>query len=286
MNTRKIRYLVAALITVAVGLGVFAASARSPHWRPRPQATFGVSLEDGRGTRLPTFQHAGATWIQGEDGERFVVTLRNPTAKRVEAVISVDGRDALTGRVADFDRQRGYIIPAFGTIQVEGFRQSLDNVATFRFSTPEDSYSARMGTPENVGVIGVAFFTERDRDEAEIAGESGGWRNRRPSTSTPSPGKAKRGAGAESSARAESGAARDSSNLGTEFGETRSSTVRLVSFQRESSSPSRLVTLRYDDADGLEARGIEVGPRRQVFRDREPEPFPVNGFAPTPPETL
>jgi hypothetical protein len=280
MNTRKIRYLVAALITVAVGLGVFAASARSPHWRARPkQSTFGVSLEDGRGTRLPTFQHAGATWIQGEDGERFVITLRNPTSKRVEAVISVDGRDALTGRVANFDNQRGYIIPAFGTIQVEGFRQTLDNVATFRFSTPEDSYSARMGTPENVGVIGVAFFTERERDEAEIAGESEGWRNRRPSTSTPSPAKAKRGG-----ARAESGAARDSGNLGTEFGETRASTVRLVSFQRESSSPTRLVTLRYDDADGLEARGIEVGPRRQVSRD--PEPFPVNDFAPPPPETL
>jgi hypothetical protein len=220
--------------------------------------------------------------VQGEDGQRFVITLRNPTSKRVEAVISVDGRDALTGRVADFDRQRGYIVPAFGTIEVEGFRTTLDNVATFRFSTPEDSYSSRMGTPENVGVIGVAFFTERERDEAEIAEESQGWRNRRPSTSSPSPGR--KAKGEARGGDAERGAAKDTGNLGTEFGESRFSSVRMVSFQRASSTPSRLVTLRYDDADGLEARGIDVGPRRRVSRD--PEPFPVNGFAPPPPEAL
>jgi hypothetical protein len=279
MNTRKIRYLVAALITVALGLGVVAAAARSPQkWRPRPQPTFGVSLEDGRGTRLPTFQHDGSTWVQGEDGQRFVITLENPTAERVEAVVSVDGRDALSGRVADFDRQRGYIVPPFGTVRVEGFRQSLDRVATFRFTAPGDSYSAKMGTPENVGVIGVAFFKEGERDESEIAAETGADERRRSPSASPAPA-AKRRAGAAGEDAPGDG------RLGTEFGESRNSSVRLVSFKRASSSPARIITLRYDDTEGLQSRGIDALPlERPLDRDpREPQAFPTNDFAQPPP---
>jgi len=50
----------------------------------------------------------------------------------------------------------------YGTVVVDGFRRSLDETAAFRFSRPSSSYSARMGTPENVGVIGVAFFSEQE----------------------------------------------------------------------------------------------------------------------------
>jgi hypothetical protein len=274
MTTRRLRYAIAALATAAVLLAVVAAGARSRRWRPRPppeNTAFSVSLEDASGRSLRTFSHAGETWIEGDDGERFVVAIRNPTAERVEAVISVDGRDALSGRVANF-RNRGYIVPPFGTVRVEGFRQSLDSVATFRFTSPEGSYSARMGTPENVGVIGVAFFRERARERLTVPrDEFEGRRDRR------SPAKS-------SAPRAGAGAAREKSesNLGTEFGESRLSQVVEVPFERLSSSPVRVVTLRYDDADGLEARGIDVLPRERP-RPISPRPFPQVGFAPPPP---
>ncbi|MGC4091663.1 MAG: hypothetical protein QM756_28035 [Polyangiaceae bacterium] len=95
----------------------------------------------------------------GRAGERYAVRVENPTSDRIEVVVSVDGRDAVSGRVADYRRQRGYVIAPRSSIVVDGFRRSLSEVAAFRFSNPSSSYSARRGTPENVGVIGVAFFS-------------------------------------------------------------------------------------------------------------------------------
>jgi hypothetical protein len=43
-----------------------------------------------------------------------------------------------------------------------------------------------------------------------------------------------------------------------------------------------VLTVRYDDEQGLEARGIEVYPRRRPIAQAAPEPFPHNRFAPPP----
>ena len=85
----------------------------------------------------------------------------SPTIRdSVEAVLTVDGRDAVSGDVGNYKTQR-YVIDPYGSIVVDGFRKSLSKVAAFRFTTPGDSYSSRRGTPQNVGVVGVAIFKER-----------------------------------------------------------------------------------------------------------------------------
>lgn len=287
MTRRHLRILVAALATVTLLLGVAAAAARSPRWRrpPPPRVpAFSLSLEDGAGRALSTFHHQGQTWVLGEEGERYVVVVRNPTAERVEAVVSVDGRDVLSGQSADFRRHRGYIVPAFGSVRIEGFRQSLDDVATFRFTNPENSYSSRMGTPENVGVVGVAIFRERVREQAFIPEDEG--RFDRFERRRPAPPRKSAAPSAGSAGRARDRAAESDSNIGTEYGESRTSRVVQVSFERASSTPARVLTLRYDDADGLEARGIDVF-RRFRPAPRPPRPFPQpfaqGGFAPPPP---
>jgi hypothetical protein len=75
-------------------------------------------------------------------------------------------------------------------------------------------------------------------------------------------------------------------NLGTEYGESMSSSVQEVAFERaDRTHPSELIALRYDDRAGLIARGVAVDPPR--YRPRPvcgPQPFPQNrGFAPPPP---
>lgn len=271
MRFGKLRVIAAFLVASAVLCVVAAAGARDPAsavsnkrpWRPwPPRAAFSATLQDGMGRALRTFSHGGETWVQGEPGERFVITVRNPTAQRVEAVVSVDGRDAITGREASLSRSRGYIVPAFGSVQIDGFRQSLDQVAAFRFTSAGSSYSARMGTPQNVGVIGVAFFPERAQ---AIAREDRGR------------------AAPKRSSKPRAGAARSESdsNLGVGWGETRTSRVMEVPFERQSSSPARIVTLRYDDEDGLLARGIRVFPEPRPVVVR-PQPFPNGRFAPAP----
>jgi hypothetical protein len=59
-----------------------------------------------------------------------------------------------------------------------------------------------------------------------------------------------------------------------------------VSFERRSPThPSAVLRLRYDDYDGLEARGIDLSSLGYAYRDEpEPDPFPYSQsrFAPPP----
>jgi hypothetical protein len=264
----KAAFLGGSLLLLLGFVLVASADARSPIWRPRPQPSFAVSLQGEGGERLRTFQHSGQTFVLGQPGERYSIRIHNPSARRVEAVVSVDGRDAISGDAADFVRQRGYVIAPFGSVTVDGFRTSLQQVASFRFTDPENSYSARRGTPENVGVIGVAFFPERQLETPKVARRESGRRPAKPSASAP--GAAERS---------------DSNRLGTEFGESRMSSVTEVSFTREQATrPARVVTLRYDDASGLRARGIEVFERPWRPASIEPQAFPRSRFAAPPPE--
>jgi hypothetical protein len=67
----------------------------------------------------------------------------------------------MDGRSASFGK-RGYIIAGGDTITIDGFRTSSATVAAFRFSSVSRSYAAlRHGDTRNVGVIGMAVFTER-----------------------------------------------------------------------------------------------------------------------------
>ena len=277
---RRFLKIVGGLAAVAgLGLVVSQASAhgkrhRPKPWQPRPTARFTAQLESANGGTLRTFRHRGQTFVMGEHGDRYVIVVRNPTAQRVEAVVTVDGRDVINGRRGDFRRNRGYIVPAFGTTRIDGFRQSLNHVAAFRFGDPGSSYSSQMGTPQNVGVIGVAIFPER-KSRRHIAKDSA--RAAKPrAKSAPGRAEARRHGGFDADAPG---------RLGTQWGEDRTSRVSRTRFVRLSNSPRQIITLRYDDAAGLRARGIEIFPHR--FRPirpvGSPQPFPNSGFAPPPP---
>jgi hypothetical protein len=274
---------------------------------PAIDSPYRVELLYGDYNRLPTFYAGGRTYVLGTIGERYRVHIANPTSRRVEAVVSVDGLDAIDGRTASFDDKRGYVIPPYGEITVDGFRTSLDQVATFRFSSVRDSYAARKGQDRNVGVIGVAFFPERERPVA-IAPRPSPYYDDRPRSSAEAPykrgyeeglGRAEGAPPPAPSAAPESKAADGAGayggaprrearrGLGTEFGEQRYSSVGYTSFQRENARyPASVIELRYNDRQGLAALGIPVD--RVVYPDdlavrESADPFPRNRFAAPPP---
>jgi hypothetical protein len=277
----------------------------------KAESPYELSLEDEFGNTLPAFRHRGELFAMGTYGRRYNVRVTNRTGRRVEAVVSVDGRDVITGSPGDFKRQRGYLIDPYGSVVIEGFRTNMSEVAAFRFTTPGNSYSSRMGTPENVGVIGAAFFPEappppppprpvmplpRPMPESRAPGDSydglgtGSGRAEaapaRPRKSAPAAAESAAAAGGYKSADAdEDSRDREASNIGTEYGEATYSSVVEVPFRRaRQSSPERVLTMRYDDRSGLEARGIVTRPRpRPQPYDPGPVAFPVNRFAPPPP---
>ncbi len=276
------------------------------------RAGYELEVVDGWGRQRPTHWHAGRAWVLGEMGERYAVRVRNQTGRRIEAVVTVDGRNVLDGQPGDFRTQRGYLVEAYGTVTIDGFRQSLDAVATFRFGHVEDSYAARMGDARNVGVIGVAVFPERTyarpypiaprppyrpHHDDELGGPYSR-SERGPSSAEPAPPRDKAASPSEESrsGKGRGGDAyaeprrRERRGLGTVYGESRDSRVEEVPFERASSSPLVVLHLRYDDREGLLAMGIPVDrprPHRpyeaRVRESASPFPYTPGHFAPPPP---
>jgi hypothetical protein len=119
-----------------------------------------VRLVDANGSPLPTFAGSGRNLAQGDVGQRYVIELVNQSANRFEAVVTVDGLDVIDGRPGSLAK-RGYLVAPFATVDIDGFRQNMDQVAAFRFGSVRGSYAAQKGNDRNVGVIGVAVFAER-----------------------------------------------------------------------------------------------------------------------------
>jgi hypothetical protein len=134
--------------------------------RPQPlevyagDGSLAVALVDDGGRTLPGLQANGRTLIVGADGQRYKIIVRNSTTARFEVVASVDGLDVIDGKPADPNR-RGYIVDPHDTLVIDGFRTSDANVAAFRFGRVADSYAARTSGDRNVGVVGLAIFSER-----------------------------------------------------------------------------------------------------------------------------
>lgn len=221
------------------------------------------------GYTLPTYVHENRLYMVGEPGHQYEVRLANRTSERLLAVTSVDGVNVITGKSAD-ERQSGYVLDPWDGVTIEGWRKSLDQVATFYFTRLPDSYAARTGRPENVGVIGVAVFRERgsccrpypyhDRDAA---------------TSQSSPERAAAPAADESLAR------RSEDKLGTGHGHRETSRAEYVDFQRGSPVPTETIVIYYDSRKNLLARGV-IQDSHRYAESEDPNPFPDGMFAPDP----
>ena len=136
------------------------------------RAPYDVQVIREDGETLPTYAAKDRFYVEGVGGQRYTIRVSNPTGHRVEAVVSVDGLDAVDGEGGDL-RKRGYIVPAYGTVNIEGFRTSLSDVATFRFSSVDGSYAGQKGKARNVGVIAVALFEEDHTRDVEMAAPTG-----------------------------------------------------------------------------------------------------------------
>jgi hypothetical protein len=255
-------------------------------------------VEHPGGEGFEMFPAGASMYVAGEEGSQYVLRLVNNTPSRVEAVVTVDGRDVVTGELGDFKKQRGYVIEPFGSIAIDGFRTSLDTVAAFRFAGLGQSYTAQRGTPQHVGVIGVAVFEEKPSKQknAPIAVaprphfERG--RSARAPAGEPFPASPE---GAADSAPADDAAAApeaeaDASGafapgepppaatrhheLGTEYGAAQFSSVHQVEFKRHHKrKPDAFLTVYYDTMEGLEARGVVPTSGAVGFGD--PDPFPA-----------
>ena len=121
--------------------------------------SYELSVKVG-GSNLPEYGSHGKTYVRGEVGREFTLKFRNNTADRVLARFSVDGLSVLDGKSAEKDSS-GYICDAYSSIEITGWRTSLDEVRKFEFSSKGKSYAGKTVGTSNCGVIGVQVFSEK-----------------------------------------------------------------------------------------------------------------------------
>ncbi|WP_029922225.1 hypothetical protein [Nevskia soli] len=217
------------------------------------------------GIMLPLYRHEGRLYVAGEPRHEYELRIRSHSGARLLAVGSVDGVNVLSGETAAPD-QDGYVLDGYGSLAIAGWRKSLQRVAAFYFTALPDSYAARTGRPDDVGVIGVALFRERVPCCMQIGELS---RDARP-RAAPAPA-AEAGSAAQAAPEA-------MDRLGTGHGRSEYSAAYETTFERDSAVPDEVISIFYDSRRKLIAQGIIAEPR---LAQRSPNPFP-NRFVPDP----
>ncbi len=295
--------LVASLLTAGLGM------VNSAH-----AATIAdVQLVDRiSGQRMPLYQHQGELWVAGRPGANYSIDITNRTGRRIMAVISVDGVNAITGKTATSAPDDGYVFNPWQNWAITGWRKSDSQVAAFYFSESDASYASRTGRPRDVGVIGVVLFRERVpepvRPAPSVSHNAPVYEERMDNAAhkstadssmevspaaAPSPAaadavaqpSAKRAPSATSAQadRAASTAPRTPS-LGTGHGALESSHTSTVDFDSASQQPVQIVRIRYDSYANLVAKGVIRDSRPQP--ERRPNAFPADPqprYVPDPP---
>jgi len=170
------------------------------------------------------------------------------------------------------------VLDPWQSYDIAGWRKSETAIAAFVFASLGDSYAARTGRPGNVGVIGMAAFSEKPEPRVLLP------RHDPPTTAD------RLGGASEAESRAEAAKTDSSSGnaaqpaarerLGTGHGAREWSVSRRTMFERLSSVPQDVVEIAYDSYANLVLAGVIPAPAAQA------RAFPSNdprGFVPDPP---
>ncbi len=235
-----------------------------------------VDRTDNR--ELPVHWRDGRAYIAGQPGREYRIRVRNTAGEDLLAVVSVDGVNVVSGETASAS-QSGYVVGPHASLDIDGWRKSLRDTAAFYFTTLPDSYAARTGRPDDVGVIGVALFRRKPPEPVAYApsrplplakGETAG--SAAPAAPAPAQASAERMEPRESASKR----ATADTPLGTGHGRLERNGAHWVAFERATPYPAETIAIQYDSHRNLVAQGII----RATPRPRDPNPFP--GFVPDP----
>jgi hypothetical protein len=227
---------------------------------------------------LPVHWKDGRAYVAGQPGNEYQVRVRNVAGEDLLAVVSVDGVNAVTGQSASAT-QSGYVLGSYASMDVSGWRKSMQRTAAFYFTPLPDSYAARTGRPDDVGVIGVALFKRKPAEPVAIEPyRPMPFARQESANGAPSPAAPATAAPAERADSRDFAAKRlqSESSLGTGHGRVETNPTRWTEFERSTPHPVETISIYYDSMPNLVAQGVI----RAAPRPRDPNPFP--GFVPDP----
>ncbi len=266
------------------------------------------------GKSVRKYNHNGHTYIEGRKGSEYSLQIRNSSSQRKLVVISVDGLSIMDGKPASSD-SNGYVLGAWQTTEIPGWRLDSSEVAKFKFGHKKNSYAEKTGEGGNTGVIGVKVFDEYvyHRPVVRTFAPSprwdrtypwhGGWAGSCEDSVYATRGLAGGGGGGGSGGQGGSlgmgtggyataqascfyasseepmfGNAISDSPLGTEFGKAETFQTTNTVFHKLSTFPSQEFAIYYETRRSLERRGITVVTEHQD--QKWSNPFPGDGCKP------
>lgn len=259
-------------------------------------------IQNGRVLR--TIQHNGSLYAETPESGEYEIRLTNSCPARRIAVVSVDGINVTDGADASHDGS-GFVLSPWQSVTLKGFLRNSTECARFTFSASSASYAAQTGRGvKNTGVIGVAVFDEKPAPLTwpvvkEVHHHHHQW-PRPPFTpggpyyGTAAPNTSPdtlhsgvtRGFTPECSVNSSHavnpvGAAGAAIDVGTAYGRADTFHTTTTTFQRASTSPALVLTMRYGTTAKLREWGVPVdAPAPPTV----PNAFPASapGYAPAP----
>jgi hypothetical protein len=227
-------------------------------------------------------------YLEAERDARYRIRITNPTGGRVGVVVTVDGRNIISGARSELENSEPmYILASRDTQEFSGWRANLNEVNEFYFTDWKSSYAEAFGDASARGVIAVAVYREKQskkqlfREQERRAGSAA--RSPAPSADAPenqsdSAAEARDSSAEPSSAAGNRAKKTERADAGTGYGDRRFEHAMEVAFEADARASQR-VFLKYEWRETLCSKRLlscEDPPNRLW-------PNSTYGFAPPPP---
>jgi hypothetical protein len=151
-------FAVALAFTLAAGVVV------CPSRAVQATGTSGFSLTvlvDG--VPRPEYGARGTVYVEALRGKDYALQLSNPLPTRVAVALSVDGLNTIDAQHTSARDARKWVLGPYETITISGWQVDQAAARKFVFTGERQSYGAKLGQTENLGVIEAVFFAEKQR---------------------------------------------------------------------------------------------------------------------------
>ena len=123
------------------------------------------------GARRPEYSHRGTTYVEAVRGREYTLRITNPYPYRVAVALAVDGLNTIDARHTDSWNASKWVLGPYESADISGWQVSDSTARRFFFTGERNSYGAKLGATENLGVIEAVFYRERQRPIAQFRDE-------------------------------------------------------------------------------------------------------------------
>jgi hypothetical protein len=136
--------------------------------------SFDAYAQRSDGPRYRESSVDGQAKLYVRPGEEYSIVVNNPLPVRAAVAVSIDGLNSIDGSRTTPGRARKWMIAPHSSLSITGWQTGSDTARNFVF-TPDDASFAQWKEnksgrhyTKNLGVIGVAWFWNREELEAAL----------------------------------------------------------------------------------------------------------------------